>query len=170
MTKRVIFCLLALMAIYSASVLSKRVKTNIEVEVSDSIIVNIGSFVVSTDACETCNHGYSLSQIVFSGYDKTISSKIESFFITNKTDCLLESVTIEIEYLTTDSLQLHKRYERIAYPIPAGETRKIDIRTWDKQNSFYYHLSIKPRRQATPFMVKITPLSCTLRSSMPQSK
>ena len=170
MIKRVIFCLFVLMAICSASVLSKRVKTNIEVEVSDSIIVNNGSFVVSTDACETCNHGYSLSQIVFSGYDKTISSKIESFFITNKTDCLLESVTIEIEYLTTDSLQLHKRYERIAYPIPAGETRKIDIRTWDKQNSFYYHLSIKPRRQATPFMVKITPLSCTLRSSMPQSK
>ena len=157
MIKRVIFCLFALMAICSASVLSKRVKTNIEVEMSDSTITNKGSFIVSTDACETCNHGYSLSQIVFSGYDKTISSKIESFFITNKT-----------EYLTTESAQLHKRYERIAYPIPAGETRKIDIRTWDKQNSFYYYLSVKPRRQATPFMVRITPLSCTLRSSSPQ--
>lgn len=168
MIKRVIFCLFVLMAICSASVLSKRVKTNIEVEVSDSIVANKGSFVVSTDACETCNHGYSLSQIVFSGYDKTISSKIESFFITNKTDCLLESITIEIEYLTTESAQLHKRYERIAYPIPAGETRKIDIRTWDKQNSFFYYLSVKPRRQATPFMVRITPLSCTLRSSTPQ--
>lgn len=168
MIKRVIFCLFVLMAICSASVLPKRVKTNIEVEMSDSTITNKGSFIVSTDACETCNHGYSLSQIVFSGYDKTISSKIESFFITNKTDCLLESVTIEIEYLTTESAQLHKRYERIAYPIPAGETRKIDIRTWDKQNSFFYYLSVKPRRQATPFMVRITPLSCTLRSSTPQ--
>lgn len=166
MIKRVIICVFVLLTMCSSTVLSKRIKTKIEVDITDTIAMNKGSFVVSADACDTCNHGYELSQIVFSGYDKTISSKTESFFITNTTDCFMESVTIEIEYLTTDSFQLHKRFERIAYPIPAGETRKIDIRTWDKQNSFYYYHSVKPRRQATPFVVRITPLSCVLRKSI----
>lgn len=151
------------MSVFTFSLDARRVKTNINVQQTDTMEMVKGSFVVSVDACESCNNGYSLDQIQFSGFDKTISSKLETFFITNNTDCLLESVTIEIEYLTTDGRQLHKRYEQIRCSVPAGETRSIDIKSWDKQKSYYYYLSAKPRRQATPFMVKITTLSCTLQ-------
>lgn len=153
----------AIIVLLAISTNAKRIITNIDIQPSDTIELSNGTFVVSTDACHSCNNGYSLDQIEFLGFDKTLSSKIESFFISNNTDCILESVTIEIEYLTLDSRQLHKRYEQIFYTIPPGETRKIDIKSWDKQKSFYYHLSAKPRRQATPFTVRIIPLSCTLR-------
>jgi hypothetical protein len=153
----------ALMLITPLSLDARKVKTKIEVEPTDTLQMERGTFIVSADACESCNNGYSLTQLLLTGYDKPLNSDTETFFVTNNTDCDLTTISIEIEYLTLDSRQLHKRFERIKCDIPAGETRKIDIRTWDRQHSFYYHLSTRPRRQATPYTISITPITITLR-------
>lgn len=99
--------------------------------------------------------------IRFYGFDKTATSNLESFFISNSLDSEISGMEIQITYFDMQGRQLHKRKVSIDCSIPAGETMRTDIKSWDTQKSFYYHKSVKPKRQATPFTVKIELLSLT---------
>lgn len=120
-----------------------------------------GSFMVSSQ-CEDCNNGYTLDQIIFSGFDKPGNTSTESFFITNNTDRTLTGVSLYIEYLTPDGRQLHKQFLRLSCNIPPNETRKTDIRSWDTQRSFHYVKSA-PSRRSAPFTVRFDPVAYYLR-------
>lgn len=100
--------------------------------------------------------------IRFYGFDKTATSNLESFFISNSLDSEISGMEIQITYFDMQGRQLHKRKVCIDCSIPAGETMRTDIKSWDTQKSFYFHKSAKPKRQATPFTVKIELLSITL--------
>ncbi|MDE7381250.1 MAG: hypothetical protein K2N03_03880, partial [Muribaculaceae bacterium] len=100
-----------------------------------------------------------LRLIILSGYDKHASSSVESFFISNKSDHNISGITLDINYLTPDNRQLHKRTEEIILYIPAGETRMAEIKSWDKQKSFHYIKSQPSRKPSSPYKVTITPLS-----------
>lgn len=100
--------------------------------------------------------------IRFYGFDKTVNSSVESFFISNELKSALSGLEVRITYTDMKGRQLHKRTVRIDTPIPAGETMRTDIKSWDTQKSFYYHKSVRPKRQATPFDVKVELLSVTL--------
>lgn len=121
-----------------------------------------GSFMVNS-GCDDCNNGYNLSQVTIFGYDKPATSRTESFFINNSTDCVLTAINLDIEYLSEDSVQLHKRFVPVKCEIPAGETRKIDIKSWDTQRAFRYVDSPATRRPATPYFVRISPVAYFLR-------
>ena len=121
-----------------------------------------GSFIIS-DNINTTYGNYDLTQIIFTGFDKPAISDKETVFISNRTDRTLTSLDLQIEYLTTDSIQMHKRDISIACEIPAGETRIAAFKSWDQQNSFHYIKSPKSRKPTTPFIVKITLTSYSLR-------
>lgn len=93
-----------------------------------------------------------------SGFEKTLRSGIESFFVTNHTDSTLTRMHITLEYSDMGDRQLHRRSEAVAVDIPAGETRRVEIKSFDRQATFYYHLSAAPRTRttATPFKVRLT--------------
>lgn len=101
-------------------------------------------------------------KIRFYGFDKTVGASKESFFITNGTDSTLTALTVEITYFDMQRRQLHQGSYPLECEIPGGETRRVDIKSWDTQKSFYFHQSAKPRRQATPFDVTIRLKSATL--------
>ena len=96
--------------------------------------------------------------IRFSGFDKIAQSRMESFFITNNSSINIKEFRLRIDYTDMNDRMLHSRDITIETDLPAGETRKADIRSFDTQGSFYYHKSNPPRRRATPFKVTITPL------------
>lgn len=100
--------------------------------------------------------------IRFYGFDKTVNSSVESFFISNGLKSALSGLEIRITYTDMKGRQLHRRTVRIDTPIPDGETMRTDVKSWDTQKSFYYHKSVRPKRQATPFDVKVELLSVTL--------
>lgn len=150
--KLIFFIYIAFSAIFNFASDAKRIKTKIKPEKTHSETVIESELTID----KTSSLPYTLDNIKFSGFDKPLSSNVESFFVSNTTDKTLTRINIDIEYLTTDSLQLHKRNITAQCSIPAGETRKIDIKSWDRQKSFYYVLSTKPRRQATPFIVIFT--------------
>lgn len=97
------------------------------------------------------------SKVRFAGYDKQINAHKESFHVINDSQLCLRKVKIKIVYKDMKGRMLHSRF--VAFPcyIPAGETRKIDISSWDTQNSFYYHLSNEPKKDASPYKVEIFP-------------
>ena len=94
--------------------------------------------------------------VTISGYDKPLSSHHETFFVTNNGTCTITAINITFDYRDRKNRQLHSVTTTIDCEIPAGQTRQISIPSWDKQKSFYYYLSTKPRRKATPFSVRHT--------------
>ncbi len=116
-----------------------------------------GSFMVASQ-CPTCNNGYKLDQIVFTGFDKNQGNSQESFFIINNTDRRLTGVALYIDYRTLDGRQLNKQYLKLACDIPPGETRKVDIKSWDTQKSFYYYKSKPSKHRGNPFDIKFDPI------------
>lgn len=98
-----------------------------------------------------------LGTVRISGFEKTIRSRKESFFMTNNSVDTLQSVHLDIEYRDTRGRQLHKRTLWIEVAVPPGQTRRCDIPSWDRQQTFYYKIHPRPRRNdAVPFDVSIS--------------
>ncbi|MDE5871166.1 MAG: hypothetical protein K2H22_04360 [Muribaculaceae bacterium] len=111
------------------------------------------SISLAEDSLQFCSR--IVPAIRFYGFDKTITSNIESFFISNGLDEAIGEMEIVITYVDMKGRQLHKRKVSLECDLPSGETRRYDIKSWDTQKSFYYHKSVRPKRQATPFDVRI---------------
>lgn len=98
--------------------------------------------------------------VKLSGYDKPLRSRTETLFATNQTTDTIRAITLRITYLDMHRRQLHSAQHTVAVTIPPQSTRQISFRSWDKQLSFYYILSAKPRSgTATPYDVKCTPIN-----------
>lgn len=110
-----------------------------------------------------------IPSIRFYGFDKNVGSAMESFFITNNLDSTISGLNVRITYTDLKGRQLHRRDARLDCELPPHETIRTDIKSWDTQKSFYYHRSLKPKRQATPFDVRIELLSIILSDKAPQS-
>lgn len=95
--------------------------------------------------------------IAVSGFEKTLRSSRESMYISNLTADSLAGLGIEITYMDMDRRMLHKSVHDLAEAIPAGETRLVDVPSFDRQALYYYHLSpLPPRaRHATPFRASV---------------
>lgn len=93
--------------------------------------------------------------IKISGYDKPLRSSYETMFVTNTTDRHITGLRIQLDYYDTAGNILHSRRCDVAVDIPPATTRQISLRSWDRQNSFYYRLSARPRKaDATPYDVR----------------
>lgn len=91
-----------------------------------------------------------------SGYDKPLNANRETMFVTNLTRQTATALDLEITYYDMTGRMLHSARQHVTCEIPAGETRLIEFPTWDRQHSFYYLKSVKPRRQATPYDIQCT--------------
>lgn len=91
-----------------------------------------------------------------SGYDKPINANRETMLVTNLARQTVAALDLEITYYDIAGRMLHSAPQHVTCDIPAGETRLIEFPTWDRQHSFYYIKSVKPRRQATPYDIQCT--------------
>jgi len=94
----------------------------------------------------------------FAGYDKSLRATRETVFVTNLSPtCEIRHVVFHITYFDAQGRQLHRARHSLYAPVPVGETRRLDFPSWDKQFSFFYARSARPRKPAIPYTVKITP-------------
>lgn len=110
--------------------------------------------VTPTDSTTTIVPG--AGDFSINGFDKPMGSTKETFHFTNNLPSTITKVFLTITYLDTARRQLHKASRSFNASLPPGETTLVTLPSFDRQNSFYYHLSRKPRTQATPFDVVIT--------------
>lgn len=94
------------------------------------------------------------AEIVLSGYDKPLRSTRETEFITNNTPHHITRIVLTTVYFDINGRMLHTMARNIDVDLPAGDTRKIDFTSWDRQKSFYYHRSTPPRTSAIPYSIK----------------
>ena len=103
--------------------------------------------------------------IRFAGYDKTLNSSKESFLVLNESLVDIKSMTIRLTYKDMSDRMLHSRKITVEEEIPHGETRKIDVSSWDTQKTFYYYRSIPPKRDAAPYKITFSLLSISFDSN-----
>lgn len=95
----------------------------------------------------------------FMAYDKKASSDRETFFVDNGSDVDLSELEIEISYFNSAGKLIHKRTVNLTQEFPAKETRKVDIKSWDKQKSFHYINSVPSSKGSSPYTVRFRILS-----------
>ena len=110
----------------------------------------------ATDSKQDTLRDNTLQKVRLSGFDKPLKSKREMLFVTNNTEYELKGVILECRYYDMSGRQLHQRTITSKCNIPAGATCQVGFKSWDTQESFYYHRSAKPRKASgTPFEVKV---------------
>lgn len=139
--------LLPLIILLGFSLAAQRVRTTRRslhrppVEAADSSAVSL-RVVVPAD-----------SDVVLAGFDKPLSSMFETLFATNRLGSDISCIYLKLDYFDVSGRQLHSCSRRVNAVIPAGATRQLRFPSWDRQGSFYYHRSRKPRVLAAPFSV-----------------
>lgn len=94
--------------------------------------------------------------ITLSGYDKPLRTTHETLLVTNSTARPVTGIALTINYLDMKGRQLHSRTDTLLIRIPPGETRMLRFPSWDRQQSYYYHLGPEPRSSRfTPYTVSI---------------
>lgn len=168
-------CLLPLWVVFACSLIffeagARKIRTKLPtkyttVEVEKDVFkdsIGQSQFITIEENDSTCNFDEIKEKIRFYGFDKTVTSPKESFFISNRLDKQATAFEIEITYFDMQHRQLHQRLVQVECEIPPGETRRVDVKSWDTQKAFYFHQSAAPRRQATPFDVRLSLKSLTL--------
>ena len=99
----------------------------------------------------------SRDSVAVAGFEKTLRSSHESMYVSNLSSTDIAAVALEIIYSDTKGRMLHKNSHEVSADIPAGETRLIEVPSFDRQGLYYYYLSPAPARarQATPFRVEV---------------
>ncbi len=87
------------------------------------------------------------------GYSKRASDSKESFFVTNNTAHRMSAVRLLLRYTTMGGEMLTQRTVTVPVRLNPGETKLVEIKSFDVQRQFYYYAGSQPRKQATPFKV-----------------
>ena len=128
---------------------------NIEDGIPEGREVILSDTVVLTPEDSLIYH--KLETVSFAGYDKEANSVKESFILVNSSDHLISGFEVRIDYLDMQGRMLHSRIIKEKCFVPPGETRRLDIKSWDVQHTYYYYLGNEPKRVATPFQVSFKP-------------
>lgn len=152
--------LTAIMLIATTLVLCARVNTtrnalrnvNTNVNVSDVSVMDIED--EAADSAET-SVKFKKGAITISGYAKRASDTSESFLITNRTGGRISRVRMQMRYTDTSGNMIHQRDVNVACELGNGETKQVSVSSFDKQRLYYYYAGDKPRKKATPFVVKV---------------
>ncbi len=163
-TRAILLCLTALYTSFTTVTSGKRIKIDPGTPKIETSVYDVNDEEIQ-GSIRIVNSGNDFSSPVFSGYDKTLGADVETFFLTNRSARLLTGYSVDIIYLSEDNSQLHRRHVFRRCNIAPGETQRVDIRSWDRQHSFVYYKSTKPRREAIPYKIKIEPAAYFIRKN-----
>ena len=91
--------------------------------------------------------------VTIKGFAKRASDSKESFFITNNTRHRMSAVRLLMRYTTMNGELLTQRSVTVPVSLKPGETKLVEVKSFDVQRLFYYYVGPQPRKQATPFKV-----------------
>lgn len=95
--------------------------------------------------------------VSFAGYEKEANASSETFIIVNNSEAPLSGIKVKIIYKDLQDRMLHSRTVSQKCQIPPRESRKIDIKSWDAQHTYFYYLGNEPKKVATPYKIEIQP-------------
>ena len=101
-----------------------------------------------------CDVPYLPGAIELKGYNKRLSDRKETFYVTNRSNYQITRVTVKFRYRDMDGKMIHEQTVNVECNVGPGETHQATIASFDKTGQFYYYGSTKPHKSATPYKVE----------------
>lgn len=139
-----------LMALLCASTVDARTKTTRKNLRSLEVPVAV---MEASDLLPDSLQGIDPNAVSLKGFSKRASDSKESFFITNNTSHRMSAVRLLLRYTTMQGEMLTQRTVTVPVNLKPGETKLVEVKSFDVQRLFYYYAGPQPRKQATPFKV-----------------
>lgn len=163
---RRLFFILFLLGFWSFQYIdAKKVKNSLKIEKESKSVRSHssnqakGKEISLTDTTFLIENGFhELLDVHFAGYEKEVNSALESYILVNPSRFNIKGYEVRIDYFDLQKRMIHSRVVKEIGDVPKGETRRLDIKSWDKQHTFFYYLGNEPKKVATPFHVSFTPL------------
>ncbi len=146
-----IFAVLLLVVLLCANTLDARTRTtrkNLRSTEVPVVVLEQGDDLLPDSLTQIDPNAVSLK-----GYSKRASDSKESFFITNNTGHRMSAVRLLLRYTTMGGEMLTQRTVTVPVNLKPGETKLVEVKSFDVQRLFYYYAGPQPRKQATPFKV-----------------
>lgn len=146
-----IFAVLLLVVLLCANTLDARTRTtrkNLRSTEVPVVVLEQGDDLLPDSLTQIDPNAVSLK-----GYSKRASDSKESFFITNNTGHRMSAVRLLLRYTTMSGEMLTQRTVTVPVNLKPGETKLVEVKSFDVQRLFYYYAGPQPRKQATPFKV-----------------
>lgn len=159
----------AYIALLAASLLLTALPASADKTLRGRLKVDRGALQALTDSTARLTQRFDTlrsvtpSAVRLSGYDKPLTSRTESIFVTNRLGGEITEIEIRLTYSDMSGRMLHETVRSVRTIIPAGETRRVEFPSWDRQQSFYYHRGRKPRTAGvSPYDVRCEVISCVV--------
>ena len=140
--------LLALLCANTVDARTKTTRKNLR-----SLEVPVAMMEASDDLLPDSLQGVDPNAVSLKGFSKRASDSKESFFITNNTTHRMSAVRLLLRYTTMQGEMLTQRTVTVPVNLKPGETKLVEVKSFDVQRLFYYYAGPQPRKQATPFKV-----------------
>ena len=89
------------------------------------------------------------------GYSKRLNDGDESFLLRNETQRYrISRVVLMLVYTTESGVELHRRQETVECNLYPGSAQVVTIKSFDKNNNFYYYSTPPQRAKGTPYRVR----------------
>lgn len=109
-----------------------------------------------TKAVEADTVYENFTEIKIAGFEKAQNSSTESFFIINNSDNYIIGINLSVEYINRKGEQLHLNTVTLDCDIPSGQTRSVQMKSWDRQHLWYYvNTQGRHNEYCNPFDVRI---------------
>lgn len=144
----------AVVAIACLTAANARTKTTRTGLTNESQLVE--RIATATGVNNDSNNAIEQGSITLRGFNKKASDSKESFFVTNNRNHAISHPRLTLRYLTTDGQLMHERQVELPVRLEPGQTRLVEVKTFDVQRMFYYYSGPKPRKRATPFKVQFS--------------
>lgn len=105
--------------------------------------------------------------VTLRGFNKRATDNYETFFVRNNLQFCIAGITVILRYTDMDGALLHERTLHVPCELQPGKSRQVSINSFDRQRIFYYYLSGKPRKSATPFKVSARLMGYDITISRP---
>jgi hypothetical protein len=153
--------LASLLIVASNLIIAKQRSTRKNLKQSETTVVEPSQPSIYADTI--C--GDTVAKIItISGYEKPLRSRHETMLVTNNDSArTVTTLTLNITYSDMQGRTLHSRTVTSSLTVPPLSTRLLDLKSWDVNTLFYYHVNppVRTSSQATPYRVTITPTSLT---------
>lgn len=95
--------------------------------------------------------------ILVRGFAKPLHSNYETMYVTNQGSRTLTALKLNLEYSDMAGRQLHRRSDTTNVTLEPGQTRRIELKSFDRQQTCCYEKSRSPRTRGpqTLFTVRV---------------
>jgi len=153
MTRRLVITMLLALLLGTAMTATTRARTRTTRNNLRATTLPLERIDADTTLADSLPSGVDPAAITLKNFSKRAGDTKESFLVTNNSAHRMSAVRLRLRYTRLNGEIIHERDVTVPVSLKPGETRNVEIRSFDTQRNYYYYAGPKPRKEAVAFRV-----------------